>query len=53
MTLKAAEIRNKIEAEIKAGKSFADAATAAGVKAETSRLSRRGAAQSRRHGFRG
>ncbi len=34
MNLKATEVRNKIEAEIKAGKSFADAATAAGVKAE-------------------
>jgi hypothetical protein len=34
MTLKATEVRNKIEAEIKAGKSFADATTAAGVKAE-------------------
>jgi peptidyl-prolyl cis-trans isomerase D len=35
MTLKATEVRNKIEADLKAGKSFADAATAAGVKAET------------------
>ena len=35
MNLKGAEIRNKIEADMKAGKSFADAATAAGVKAET------------------
>ena len=35
MNLKGAEIRNKIEADIKAGKSFADAATAAGAKAET------------------
>lgn len=35
MTLKATEVRNKIEAELKAGKSFADAVTAAGVKAET------------------
>lgn len=34
MTLKATEVRNKIEADLKAGKSFADAATAAGVKAE-------------------
>ena len=34
MNLKATEVRNKIEAELKAGKSFADAATAAGVKAE-------------------
>jgi hypothetical protein len=34
MTLKATEVRTKIEAELKAGKSFADAATAAGVKAE-------------------
>ena len=34
LNLKATEIRNKIEAEIKAGKSFADAAQAAGVKAE-------------------
>ncbi|MGB8166308.1 MAG: SurA N-terminal domain-containing protein [Chthoniobacteraceae bacterium] len=34
MTLKATDVRNKIEAELKAGKSFADAATAAGVKAE-------------------
>ena len=34
MTLKATEVRNKIEAELKAGKSFADAATAAGAKAE-------------------
>jgi peptidyl-prolyl cis-trans isomerase D len=32
--LKGAEIRTKIEAEIKAGKSFADAAAAAGAKAE-------------------
>lgn len=35
LNLKATEIRNKIDAEIKAGKSFADAATAAGAKAET------------------
>lgn len=35
MNLKATEVRNKIEADLKAGKSFADAATAAGVKAET------------------
>ena len=35
MNLKAAEIRTKIEADLKAGKTFADAATAAGVKAET------------------
>lgn len=34
MGLKATEVRNKIEAEMKAGKSFADAATAAGAKAE-------------------
>lgn len=34
LNLKAIEIRNKIEAEIKAGKSFADAAQAAGAKAE-------------------
>jgi peptidyl-prolyl cis-trans isomerase D len=34
LTLKATEIRNKIEAEIKAGKSFADAAQAAGAKAD-------------------
>lgn len=34
LNLKAAEVRNKIDAELKAGKSFADAATAAGVKAE-------------------
>jgi len=34
MTLKATEVRNKIEADLKASKSFADAATAAGVKAE-------------------
>ncbi len=34
MTLKATEVRNKIEAELKAGKTFADAATAAGMKAE-------------------
>jgi hypothetical protein len=34
LNLKATEIRNKIEAEIKAGKSFTDAATAAGAKAE-------------------
>jgi peptidyl-prolyl cis-trans isomerase D len=34
MTLKATEVRNKLEADLKAGKSFADAATAAGVKAE-------------------
>ena len=34
LNLKATEIRNKIEAEMKAGKSFADAAQAAGVKAE-------------------
>lgn len=35
MALKAAAVRTKIDAELKAGKSFADAATAAGVKAET------------------
>jgi hypothetical protein len=34
MNLKATEVRNKIEADVKAGKSFVDAATAAGVKAE-------------------
>jgi peptidyl-prolyl cis-trans isomerase D len=34
LNLKAIEIRNKIEAELKAGKSFADAAQAAGAKAE-------------------
>ncbi|MEA3208169.1 MAG: peptidyl-prolyl cis-trans isomerase [Chthoniobacter sp.] len=34
MNLKATEVRNKIEAELKAGKSFAEAAVAAGVKAE-------------------
>lgn len=34
LTLKAGEIRNKIEAEMKAGKSFADAVTAANAKAE-------------------
>jgi peptidyl-prolyl cis-trans isomerase D len=34
LSLKATEIRNKIEAEIKAGKSFADAAQAAGAKAD-------------------
>ena len=35
LTLKGTEIRNKIESEIKAGKSFADAAQAAGAKAES------------------
>jgi hypothetical protein len=35
LTLKGTEIRNKIEADIKAGKSFADAAQAAGAKAES------------------
>jgi peptidyl-prolyl cis-trans isomerase D len=35
LDLKAKEIRNKIEAEIKTGKTFADAAQAAGAKAET------------------
>ncbi len=35
LNLKATEVRNKIEAEMKAGKSFADAAQAAGVKAES------------------
>lgn len=35
MTLKGTEIRNKIDAELKAGKSFADAAQAAGQTAET------------------
>ena len=35
LNLKATEIRNKIDADIKAGKSFADAAQAAGVKAES------------------
>ncbi len=34
LNLKATEIRNKIEAEMKAGKSFADAVQAAGVKAD-------------------
>lgn len=34
MTLKAADVRTKIEADLKAGKNFAEAATAAGVKAE-------------------
>lgn len=34
MNLKATEVRNKIEAEMKAGKSFADAAATAGVKPE-------------------
>lgn len=34
MELKATEIRNKVAAELKAGKSFVDAATAAGAKAE-------------------
>lgn len=34
LNLKGAEIRNKIETELKAGKSFAEAAQAAGVKAE-------------------
>jgi hypothetical protein len=34
LNLKATEIRNKIDADVKAGKSFADAATAAGAKAE-------------------
>ncbi len=34
LSLKGTEIRNKIEAEMKAGKTFADAATAAGAKAE-------------------
>ena len=34
MNLKAAEIRNKIDAAIKAGKTFAEAAEAAGAKAE-------------------
>jgi len=34
LNLKATEIRNKIDADIKAGKSFADAATAAGAKPE-------------------
>lgn len=35
MTMKAAEVRKKIAPELKAGKSLADAATAAGVKAES------------------
>jgi peptidyl-prolyl cis-trans isomerase D len=35
MNLKAAEIRNKIDAELKGGKSFADAVTAAGAQVET------------------
>lgn len=34
LNLKGAEIRNKIDTELKAGKSFAEAAQAAGVKAE-------------------
>lgn len=34
LTLKGTEIRNKIDADLKAGKSFADAAAAAGAKAE-------------------
>ena len=34
LDLKATEIRNKIDTELKAGKSFAEAATAAGAKAE-------------------
>ena len=34
MNLKAAELRTKMDAELKAGKSFADAATTAGAKAE-------------------
>jgi hypothetical protein len=35
MNLRAAELRNKIQPELQAGKSFADAAAAAGAKAET------------------
>lgn len=35
MNLKATEVRNKIDPAFKAGKSFTEAATAAGVKAET------------------
>ncbi|MDB6152267.1 MAG: hypothetical protein JWL90_720 [Chthoniobacteraceae bacterium] len=35
LNLKAAELRGKLETELKAGKSFADAATAVGVKVET------------------
>lgn len=35
VNLKATEIRNKIDTELKAGKSFAEAAEAAGAKAET------------------
>jgi len=35
LNLQAAEVRTKIDAELKAGKSFADAAQTAGVKAET------------------
>ena len=35
MDLKVADVQKKIEADVKAGKSFADAAQAAGVKAET------------------
>jgi hypothetical protein len=35
MQTKANDVRNRIEAGLKAGKSFADAATAAGVQAET------------------
>jgi hypothetical protein len=34
MNLKATEIRNKVEADLKAGKSFADVVQAAGAKAE-------------------
>jgi hypothetical protein len=34
LNLKGTEIRNKIEADLKAGKSFADGATAAGAKSE-------------------
>jgi peptidyl-prolyl cis-trans isomerase D len=34
LNLKATEIRNKIDADLKAGKSFAEAASAAGVKAD-------------------
>lgn len=35
MTLRATEVRNKIDADLKLAKPFAEAATAAGVKAET------------------
>lgn len=35
LSIKASDVRNKIETDMKAGKSFADAATAAGQKVET------------------